>query len=512
MHVLHAVDYAILLAYLVLIIVICVRVTRRSPDADELFLAGRSLGFGVVGLSLFASNISSTTLIGLPGAAWEFGIAVANYEWMAALVLVFSALFVMPLLLRHRVTTIPQWLERRFDARMSKYLSGVAIFLSVVLDTAGTLYAGAVVLQLFFPALPLGWTCAAIAVFVGVYTAAGGLRAVAYTDVPMAIILLLGSLVLAMLVFAEFDYSWATMRAAIPEGHLSLIRPLDDPSLPWLGTLIGLPVLGFYYWTMNQYISQRLLAARDQAAAGYGALLAAGLKLLPLFIMVLPGALAFALFPDLERADSVFPKLIAEFAPVGIAGLIFAGLMAAILSSVDSALNSASTLITVDFIQPRRPQLGPRELARIGRWVTFILMGFAALWAPAIDHFPGLFSYLQQGFAYVTPPLVAVFLLGLFWRRLGARTAFHATLAGHAGSAGWFAATQLGYVGVHFTIVAGLLFAFTAAVAAALCLLRRENADARAGYERGVIALPPGIRWGAGIMCAVTMALILAFW
>ena len=260
---LHALDYAVLAAYFLVVIALCARVTRRSPDSDELFLAGRSLGVGVVGMSLFASNISSTTLIGLPGAAWASGIAVANYEWMAALVLVFTAIFVAPVLVGRRLSTIPELLERRFDARLRKYLSAVTVFLALVLDTAGSLYAGSVVLMLFFPELGLHLTVALIAAFAGLYTAAGGLRAVAYTDVLQGIVLLSGSVLMFVLVFGEFDYSWAAVREALGPDRLSLLRPLDDPDLPWLGTLVGLPILGFYYWTMNQYVSQRLLGARD---------------------------------------------------------------------------------------------------------------------------------------------------------------------------------------------------------------------------------------------------------
>lgn len=515
MHVLHAVDYAMLAAYLLVVIIVSVRVTRRAPDADELFLAGRSLGVGVVGLSLFASNISSTTLIGLPGAAWQSGISVANYEWMAALVLLFSALYVIPVLLRARVTTVPEWLERRFDSRLRRYLSAVTIFLSIVLDTAGSLYAGALVLKLFFPGLELATTCAVIALFAGLYTAAGGLRAVAYTDVLQALILLLGSALLSVLIFARFDFTWATMRAAIPEGHLSLIRPLDDPALPWLGTLIGLPVLGFYYWTMNQYVSQRLLGARDVGVASRAALLAAGLKLLPLFIMVLPGALAASLFTDLGRPDAVFPRMVAEFAPPGISGLILAGLLAAIMSSVDSALNSSSTLITLDFIAPRRPGMETHQMARLGRIITLILVAVAALWAPVIDRFPGLFAYLQQTFAYVTPPLVAVFIAGMFGRWLGARAALRATISGHLLSAGWFVASQTGWASLHFSIVAGLLFAASLLFCLFWQMLERGPPSA-AGYALPTLAeraaeLPRGVLLGAFALSALTLALVVAF-
>ena len=515
MTVLHPVDYAIVGLYLLAVIVICIRVTRREPDMDELFLAGRELGPGVIGLSLFASNISSTTLIGLPGAAWQSGISVANYEWMAALVLVFTAVFVAPVLIGARLTTMPELLERRFDARMRRYLSATSLFLSVVLDTAGSLYAGALVLMLFIPGLTLGATCAGMAIFAGVYTAAGGLRAVAYTDVIQALVLLLGSLVLATIVFAQFDFSWSLVTAQIAPDKLSLLRPLDDPALPWLGTLIGLPILGFYYWTMNQYVIQRVLGARDMGAAGRGALLAAALKLLPLFLMVMPGAMATVLLPDLNRADTVFPRLIIQYAPVGIAGLMLAGLMAAIMSSVDSALNSASTLVIVDFVQPHEPNLSPKALARWGRITTIVMMLLAALWAPMIEHFQGLFAYLQQAFAYVTAPLVAVFAAGFLSRRLGAEAAFRATVSGHLISAAWFTATQLGWLHVHFTIVAGILFAITLIAA---YLWQALNGLAPATQAQiGAIALaerptvPRDVLIGAAAVTLATAVIVFIF-
>lgn len=515
MSALHQFDYVVLAIYIVVVVAVCLRTARRAPDADELFLAGRTLGAGVVGLSLFASNISSTTMIGLPGAAWESGISVANYEWMAALVLIFSLFLVVPLFIGSRIRTVPELLERRFDSRMRKYLSAITVFLSIVLDTAGSLYAGALVLMMFFPTLSLAPTCAVIAVFAGLYTAAGGLRAVAYTDVIQSIVLLAGSLLLFVMVFGEFDYSWSAVKAAVDPERLSLIRPLDDPALPWLGTLVGLPILGFYYWTMNQYVSQRLLGARDLATAGRGALIAAGLKLLPLFLMVLPGVMAIGLFSDLERADLVFPRLISEYAPVGVAGLILAGLLAAIMSSIDSALNSASTLITLDFVKPRRPAMDSRQMAKLGRVLTLALVAIAALWAPMIDAFPGLFAYLQQTFAYVTPPLVAVFLLGLFNRGIGARAALYATATGHVISAVWFVASQAGWIDIHFTIVAGCLFALTLAAA---FVWQRWIGQAPTAAQLDAVdpsqlpRLGSGLRYAAWLLVALTAVLVIAFW
>jgi solute:Na+ symporter, SSS family len=510
---LHALDYAVLAVYFLVVIGVAVRVTRASPDADDLFLAGRTLGVGVVGLSLFASNISSTTLIGLPGAAWEHGISVANYEWMAALVLAFTAVFVAPMLLRARVTTMPEWLGRRFSPVMRQYLSAVTLFLSLALDTAGSLYAGALVLQLFFPGLSLAPTCAALALFAGLYTAAGGLRAVAYTDVIQTVVLLGGALLLTVLVFAEFGYSWANVVARVDADKLSLIRPIDDPALPWLGTLIGLPILGFYYWTMNQYVSQRLLGARDARTAGRGALLAAWLKLLPLFLMVIPGVMASALYADLDRADTVFPRLVADFAPVGISGLILAGLLAAIMSSVDS--NSASTLITVDFVQPRRPNLQPRQLARLGRVLVFVFVALAAVWAPMIDRFPGLFAYLQQTFSYVVPPLVAVFLLGLY-TPLGARAALCGTLTGHALSLLGFVGALAGWHDIHFSIMAGLLF-FASVAACGVWHILLGAGDPIGESQRAATVRASGalatrdVRIGAAALVLVTAAMVWMF-
>lgn len=508
------IDYWIVGAYLLIVVAVCIKVTRKSPDAEDLFLAGRSLGWGVVGLSLFASNISSTTLIGLPGAAWDSGISVANYEWMAALILLVSAIYIIPVLLENRVMTIPEQLERRFDGRMRKYLSVVTVVLSVMLDTAGSLYAGSLVLKLFFPTISIAAACVAIAVFAGLYTAAGGLRAVAYTDVLQAIVLLGGSIMLTIIVFGEFNYSWAEVKASIPSEKLSLIRPLDDPALPWLGTLIGLPILGFYYWTMNQYVAQRILGARDAAAAGYGAVLAAILKLLPLFFMVLPGAMAIVLLPDLERADSVFPTLIASYAPAGLAGLILAGLLAAIMSSVDSALNSSSTLITLDFLRPARPQLSARQLGALGRWITLGLVVVAAIWAPMIDHFPGLFAYLQQGFTYAAAPLVATFLAGFYSRKVSASAAFYGTLAGHGFSIAWFLASQLGFVELHFTILAGVLLVFTlVAIFGCQALLQQQPGSEQLDSidRRRAPPVPRPIKLSAIVVATLTLAIVFAF-
>lgn len=458
-HPIHPIDLAIIFAYLIGILVICLVVARRTKSGEDLFFAGRSLGWIPIGFSLFASNISSTTLIGLAGQAYKTGISVSNYEWMAAVVLVFMAIFVIPLYFSNKISTIPEFLGKRFDSATRRYFSIITIFLSIMVDTAGGLYAGALVLKVFFPGLVVWQVCIALAAFAGIYTAVGGLKAVVYTDVLQAVVLMIGCACMTLILFSDYGFSWTQAMAPVPKSHLSLIRPLTDPALPWLGTLIGVPVLGFYYWITNQYIVQRVLGARSLADARWGAMLGGLLKLPVLFFMVIPGVMAIHAFPTLNNPDLVFPTIITKLLPVGFVGLVLAALIAAIMSSIDSTLNSASTLIVLDFLKPKYPNLTPTDIRKYGRRTTLVLMLVAALWAPQIQNFPGLFAYLQQMFSYIVPPVVAIFVLGIFWPKGSNRAGFPTLILGHSLSLLVFILIQRGVFHLHFTIVAGILTA-----------------------------------------------------
>lgn len=455
-------DLLIPILYLAVVAWIGLRVGRGTQDAESLFLAGRGLGFGVVGTSLFASNVSSTTLIGLAGAAYATGIAVASYEWMAALVLVFAAIFLIPIYLRTQILTIPDYMERRFDRRTRVYVAALMMFLSVIVDTAASLYAGALVLTVFIPNLPLWPTLIGLGVFAGLYTSAGGLKAVMLTDVVQAVILIVGSIVITWFAFAEFGFEWASVRAAVPDGHLHLIRPASDTELPWPGLVLGLPILGFYYWTTNQYISQRFLAAKNLDHARWGTVLAAGLKVLPLFIMVLPGVMAIGFLPELARPDEVFPTMVRDLLPLGLRGLVIAAVMAAIMSTIDSTLNAASAIAVYDLAELQRRNLPPARLLLIARLTTIGFMIIAIAWAPMIARFPGLFAYLQEVFAYAVPPVAAVYLGGIFWRGAKRSAAFPTLAIGHIAGLSLFAATKLGWWSLHFTVNAFLLTVFCA--------------------------------------------------
>ena len=462
------IDLVIMMTYLLVVAGIGLAVSRGTKTDEDLFLGGRSLTWGLIGLSLFASNISSTTLVGLAGAAYTSGIVNAVWEFGAGIPFVVLAIVFVPLYLRARVTTVPEFLEYRFDRRSRVFFSLVTIITSIVVDTAGGLYAGAIVLQSFFPTLSLWQTCLALALFAGLYTAFGGLKAVVYTDALQAVILLMGCGVLTWAMFDRVDYSIEAMVAAAPDGHFSVIRPLGDDTLPWSGLILGVPFLGFWYVATNQYITQRILGAKNIQHARWGIMLACVLKLTPLFIMILPGAMAIVAFPDIANSDMVFPTMVLEVLPTGMVGLVLAGLISAILSSVDSTLNSASTLIVVDFLKPRDPTLTPEKMAHYGRVSTLLLMLFAAAWAPQIANFGGLWSYLQQMFSIIVPPIAVIFLMGAFDKRGNATGAFWTLVAGNALGIGLFILNQSGSWPLHYLENVGLSIGLCALLFAAL--------------------------------------------
>lgn len=496
-----AFDAALILGYFAAVLYIGIYFARKHSSSDDYFLAGRRLGWGVIGFSLFASNISSTTLIGLAGDAYATGIAVSAYEWMAGIVLVFFSIFIAPYFLRSRIYTIPEYLERRFRPAARYYFSALTIISSVFIDTAGTLYAGALVLQFFFPQIDLYVSAIALAVVAGFYTAAGGLAAVVYTDVIQAVILLVGSAAIAILSYNAVG-GWDALNAALDPGMLSLIQPTDHPTMPWTGLVFGVPVLGFYYWCTNQYIVQRILGARDLPSARGGALLASLLKIPVLYLMVFPGVMARVLFPDLEKPELAFPTLIAEMLPNGIRGLVLAGLIAAIMSSLDSTLNSASTLITIDFVQKAKPNLSDKSLSRIGRLTTLSIMVVSVAWLPVIAAAGTFFGYIQAGFSYLVPPVVAVFALGMFWKRTTGTAALVGMIGGHLAAAAAFVGQQaFGLFDTHFLHVAGINFMLSLIVVAGVSLVTkpvdpervRENTWRREYVTRstGEVALKP---------------------
>lgn len=455
-------DLGVIAAYFGVIVLIGVWVARQTDTDEDLFLAGRSLGWAAIGFSLFASNISSSTLIGLTGSAYTTGLAPSAYEWLSGVPLLIMAFIFAPIFLKSRITTTPEYLDKRYSRRVRLYFSGLTIFFTIVVDCAGGLYAGGLVLNTFFPQIALWQSALAIGLFAGIYTATGGLRAVVYTDVMQAVVLIGGSSILAFMMFSQLDFSFDAIREAVPnENHLSMVLPLDNETLPWPGLFFGVSLLGFWYWVTNQYIVQRVLGARSLPDAQWGAVLGGLLKLLPLFIMVFPGAMATALLPDIDTADRVFPIMITQILPAGLTGLVLAGLIAAIMSSVDSTLNSSSTLLIHDFVTRPEQDLDRSTRKKYGMYATLGFMVVAIVWAPLIQFAGGLWTYLQQMFSVLVPPLVVLFVMGAVSRFGTEKAGFYTLIFGHALGALLFCLGNPGVMGlfgsepvwpIHFTI------------------------------------------------------------
>ena len=516
-------DYGLIALYGVAVIGIGLRLAGRHHSAEDYFLAGRRMTWPLIGISLFASNISSTTLVGLAGDAYHTGISVFNYEWMAAIVLVFFAIFILPFVLNSQVYTIPEYLERRYDGRVRTYFAVLTLFLNIIVDTAGSLFAGGLLLKLIFPDLDIGVTIAVLAVVAGLYTIAGGLAAVIYTDAIQTVLLLLGAVVITVVAYDKVG-GWSAMTAGLDPGRLSLIRPLDDPGVPWLGLVLGVPLLGFYFWCANQFMVQRVLSARSVEDGRRGVLLAGLLKLPVLFIMVLPGTMAIHLYPDLPRPDLVYPTLMFDLLPAGLLGLVLAGFVAALMSQIDSTLNAASTLVTMDFVHRYRPGLGSEALMKVGRWVTGLFMLLAALWAPQIEHFPSLFKYLQMVLSYTVPPIVAIYLVGTFWSGANARGAWATVVVGTAAGGVLFLLNGiLGLIDLHFLYVGPVLLVISWAT---LWAASRGGPPPRpaqlalvwtpAFYRRESAALRgtpwwANYRWLSAVLLALTLGLVALF-
>lgn len=456
---LSAIDGIIICVYLVGVIGLGLWAARRQKTAESYFLASRGSRWPTIGLALLASNISSTTLVGLAGAAYAIGISTYNYEWMAAVILVVFSAFFLPAILRSRVYTMPEFLERRYGLPIRLYFSGLTLFLNIVVDTAGTLFGGSLMFKMIFPAVPVWEIAAGLALLAGIYTAIGGLKSVLITEVVQAIVLLAASVFISSFAF-ERAGGLAHVLATVPHEKVSLIRPIGDPGVPWIGLVTGIPITGFYFWCTNQFMVQRVLSARSLDDGRWGSLFAGLLKLPVLFLMVLPGTAAILLYPHLDRADLVYPTLVFQLLPTGLLGLVVAGFLAAIMSSVASTFNSAATLVTMDFVARFHPGLSSQALVRVGRIATGVFMALAVAWVPVVQATAStLWQYLQSALSFAVPPVVALFVCGLFSSRVNATGARLGVGVGVALGAVLFWSVQIAHnLPIHFLVAAAIIF------------------------------------------------------
>lgn len=428
---LHLFDLVFIAGYFLILLGIGYWAARREKNvSSDYFLASRDVGWFAVGASLFASNIGSEHLVGLAGTGAASGLAVGHFEWLACLILLLLGWLFVPYYLKSGVYTMPEFLERRYNSASRTYFTWVSVIGYVLTKISVTLYAGGVVIRAV-----TGWnfyTAAIVLIVVtGLYTIFGGLRAVVYTEVLQAIVLILGSITLMAIGLSRVG-GFSGLEAKVPAGFFSMWKPINHPDFPWTGIVFGAPILGIWYWCTDQHIVQRVLAARNISQARTGTIFAGYLKILPVFIFVLPGVVAAALFADIQsNPDSAYPTLVTRLLPDGIKGLVLAGMLAALMSSLASAFNACSTLLTWDVYRKMRPTASEQQLVRVGRISAAAMVFLGLLWIPFMKYISSqIYIYLQSVQAYIAPPIAACFLLGLFYRRLNGSGAMASLVTG----------------------------------------------------------------------------------
>jgi SSS family solute:Na+ symporter len=426
------IDLAVLILYLLVTLGIGLYHSRRSDsNTEEYFLAGKSIGWLAIGLTIFSANISSEHFIGLAGSGASKGLAVGQFELIAVFILVLLGWILAPIYLKSGVMTMPEFLEKRFDNRIRKIFAILSISIYLFTKVSVTLFAGGL---LFFKIFGLSIYTSAIAIVLltGLYTLIGGAKAVIRTNVFQSIMLIFGALTLTILGLSEIG-GISALTNNLSNEYFTMFKPMSDPDFPWTGILFGAPIIAFWYWCTDQYIIQRLFSAKSLNDARRGSLLAALLKLLPIFILVLPGLIAVVMYPGI-KGDDAYPTLLAgNLLPIGIKGLVLAGVLSAIMSSLSSVFNVAATLYTNDIYKPKHKDASEQKLVLVGRLVTIILIFLAILCVPLVRQIDSqIYLYLQTVQAYFGPPIAALFITGLLIKRINANGALWGLIVGES--------------------------------------------------------------------------------
>lgn len=470
-------DWVMVAGYFLLLLGVAWWVIRKSKTtADDYFLAGRDLGWFIIGASIFASNIGSEHLVGLAGSGCTNGVAMAHYELHAWCLLVLAWVFV-PFYMRSRVFTMPEFLERRFNSSSRWFLSIISLVAYVLTKMAVGIFAGGVVFRTLLPGLQLNlgfvvldsfWIGSFLVIILtGLYTIVGGLRAVAYTEALQTVVLVLGSFLVTIFGLKALG-GWEALREFCGSEMFNLWKPLVPAGMqgtwepvketgriawyfngnyPWLGMLFCAPVIGLWYWCTDQYIVQRALGAPSETEARRGSICAAFFKLLPVFIFIIPGMICFALAQsgksaelaqsiytsgvlDREKSQAAFPLMVQYVLPAGIRGIVVAGLLAALMSSLAGAFNASSTLFTMDLYSKLHPNASQKQLVWMGRVATAVMVVIGLLWIPVIQGSRGLYDYLQGMQGYLAPPIFVVFFMGIFVKRVNGAGCMAALIVG----------------------------------------------------------------------------------
>lgn len=469
-------DMLAILLYFVAVLSIGFSQTRRSEENTlDFFLAGRSMSWGMIGISIFATNISSEHFIGLAGAGASRGLAVGQFELLAILLLVFLAWILVPVYFKSGIITVPEFLERRFDPTIRKIYSGMSVAIYLFTKILVSLFAAGLLFNSIF-GLNIYTSSIIIVLITGIYSTVGGAQAVMRTQVFQGVLLILGAVILSIFGLNAVG-GYSVLQEKLPEEFFSIFKPATDPEYPWTGIIFGAPIIAFWYWCTDQYIIQRILSARSVGDARRGTLLAALLKVLPIFILVLPGLFAAVLYPNI-KGDEAYSALIAgNLLPPGVKGIVVAGLLAAIMSSLAGAFNTTAAIYTHDYYRPLHPEVSERKLVLIGRLSTIAVVVLTIFIVPLVRLITSqLYLFLQSIQSFISPPIAAVFLFALFSKKINSRTAIFALVLGEA--IGLFRlvlqlmkslGTQLppvleGIVAINFLHFAIILFVFSVSV------------------------------------------------
>ncbi len=476
---LGALDWVAIALYFAILLGVATWVVRRRKDnAADYFLAGRNLGWWVIGASIFASNIGSEHIVGLAGSGAKDGVALAHYELHAWCLLVLAWVFV-PFYARSLVFTMPEFLERRFCTQSRYVLSIVSLITFIVSKIAVGIFAGGVVFATLLPEIQINlgghvidsfWIgSVSVIILTGLYTMLGGMRAVAYNDAVQVVVLIVGSALLTIyglvqlggwqilkelcgsemfnlwkpLVPAGQTATWAPIIERAADGQIVKQAWYFNQNFPWLGMAICAPVIGLWYWCTDQYIVQRALGAPNEKVARQGSIFAAFLKLFPVYLFIIPGLICFALVKsgkvpglseawnaDPNAAQGAFPLMVKYLLPEGLRGIVVAGLLSALMGSLAGVFNACSTLFTVDIYEKLRPKASQHEIVRMGRIATAVMVLIAMAWIPVVKGASGLYNYLQSIQGYLAPPIFVVFFFGVFWKRLNAKGCLWAMVVG----------------------------------------------------------------------------------
>ena len=463
---LQSIDLVTFIVFIIVVVTVSLYAGRKEENSEDYFLAGRKLTWWLIGFSIIASNISSEHFIGMSGQGFSLGLAIASFEWMSAFTLIIIAIVFLPTFLRSGIYTMPEYLEYRYNAHVRLLMAIFMLFFYILVTLATVLYSGALALNSIFE-IDMVTGIWMIGLIAGLYTVYGGLKAVVWSDLIQGGTLLIGGLIVTFLALQEVG-GWQNFVEQSGD-KLHTVLPWDHPEMPWVAVFIGgLWVPHIFYWGLNQFITQRTLGAKSLHEGQKGILFGASLKLLIPFIVVFPGIMAFQLYGDkIDNADGAYPYLIQQILPGGMIGVMFAALFGAVMSTLDSLLNSSATIFTMDIYKPYfNKKSSSANLVKVGRITTMVLVVVGCIWAPIVGSFDkGIYFFIQQFWGFIQPGVVAAFLFGIIWKKVPPKAAFWGMLINIPiyGLLLWFLPdiAFLHHMGITFILIALFIIVYT---------------------------------------------------